>query len=71
VNTYTDDDVSLSLSETIDREIIHAMDTVCNKLRARGRMQELLDNPLSDMPLYVNEGGAFEVVAVWRLSIGK
>lgn len=38
---------------------------------ARGRMEELLDKPLSDMPLYVNEGGNFEIVAVWRLSIGK
>ena len=38
---------------------------------ARGAMQELLDKPLSDMPLYVNEGGVFQTVAVWRLSVGK
>jgi len=38
---------------------------------ARGDMQELLDKPLSDMPLYVNEGGVFQTVAVWRLSVGK
>jgi hypothetical protein len=31
MNTYTDDDVNLSLSEIIDREIIRDMDTVCNK----------------------------------------
>lgn len=38
---------------------------------AGGHIKELFDKPLSDMPLYVNEGGTFEVVAVWRLSIGK
>jgi len=32
MSTYTDENGNLSLSETIDREIIHAMDTVCNKL---------------------------------------
>lgn len=31
MNTYTGDDVNLSLSEKIDREIIRDMDTVCNK----------------------------------------
>jgi hypothetical protein len=32
---------------------------------------EFLSRPLSDMPLYVNEGGMHEVTAIWRMSIAK
>jgi hypothetical protein len=38
---------------------------------ASSSIKEFIDKPLSDMPLYINEVGTFEVVAVWRLSIGK